>query len=105
MGNYSPRGGLHPLGDYTGQVPTAVNIGTSSTQLLDANDNRRFCVLSNIGNRDAFIAVGQTAIVNQGFVLTKGSQIFIGLEAEAPKEAINAIVGAASTDIAILEVE
>ena len=105
MVGYSPIGSSHPIADLTGNVPTTVNVTTSSTQLLAANDKRRFCIFSNIGNRDAFIAVGQTAVGNQGFALFKGEQITIGRESAPPKEEINAIVNAGNTDITILEVE
>ncbi len=103
MSNYSPMGGGHPVGDVLGKVPTSVTVTTSSTQLLAADEDRRFVMLSNIGNKDAFVAAGQTALVSKGGVILKGESLVIGLSEESSKEDINAIVIAGDTVIAILE--
>jgi len=105
MGNYSPTGSSHPIGDVTGNTPTNATVTTSSTQISAANGDRRFIILSNIGNKDVFLASGQTAILNSGAILLRGESIVIGAEAEPLKEAINGIVSAGTTTIAVLEFE
>lgn len=105
MSAYSPTGSPHPLGDVVGQTPTGVTVTTSSTQLLAANEDRRACIISNIGIQDIYIAIGNTAVVSAGLPLPKGEQIVLGDTSEPTTEAINAITLVATSDIAILEFE
>lgn len=105
MVSYAPMGSPHPLGDVTGQTPISVNVSTISTQLLAANENRRFIVLSNNGLQDVFIAIGNTATVDTGLILEKGEITSLFAETESSKESINAVTFANTSDIAILEFE
>lgn len=104
MPSYNPVGGGHSLADPAGQVPINVTIINSSTQILPANDNRRFCILSNIGVKDVYVAVGQTALNEKGITLFKGGTLVIGREGESVKEIINGITSTGSSLITIQEV-
>ena len=54
-----------------GQIPDSVSITNTSGEILAANTIRKWCYLTNLGSRDVFIAIGQTALINKGILLGK----------------------------------
>ena len=102
MAQYSPIGDNSPIGDVTGGVLASVSVSNSSVLVLAANENRRAIIFSNVGNRDCFLASGQTAIAEQCLLLKKGETRIITVEL-AGKEAINGITDAGSTTIGVQE--
>ena len=59
-----------------GDAPSSITVTTTSTQILAFNSARNWCILTNIGNKDIYMAAGQTAIVNNGIFLSKGGGTF-----------------------------
>ncbi len=45
---------------------TKVSIGSTSTLISNVNRNRKFLVLVNDSNEDIYIALGSTAVMNEG---------------------------------------
>lgn len=86
-----------------GQIPSNVSVTTSSTEIIDANTKRKWCVLTNIGNQDVFIAAGQTALVDKGALLGKRGGSIILDASNMTTEAINGIVSGGSSTVMILE--
>jgi len=86
-----------------GQVPTNVSVTNSSTEIIDANAARKWLILTNIGNRDVFVASGQTALVDKGALLGKGGGSIILDSSNMATEAINGIVSGGSATVMILE--
>jgi len=106
MSMFSMPGTAHPIGAAVGVAPSNVAITTVSTQVLPANGNRRYVHLSNIGNKDIYLALDQPAVADTGTVLKKGSPpLELGEDNEPPKGVINAITGGGSSTLAILEAE
>ncbi len=88
-----------------GKIPTSVNVTNSSTEIVASNTARKWLVLTNIGNRDVYMAVGQTALDKKGALLGKGGgSIALGVDM-ITTEAINGITSAGSADVMILEGE
>ncbi len=88
-----------------GKIPTSVSVTTSSTEIVAANTARKWLVLTNIGNRDVYVAVGQTALSLKGALLGKGGgSVSLGAEMMTT-EAINGITSAGSATVMILECE
>lgn len=101
---YSPAGSNQPLGDATANTPTSASVGTSSTQIVAENLDRRFLFLFNSGNFDVFLSGDGTALLNKGFILEKG----VGIELSRNMNLTTSIHGitlAASSDVLILEFE
>jgi len=55
-----------------GNAPDAVVITTISTTILAENRSRKWCVLTNTGNKDVFMGLGQAAEVGKGILLAGG---------------------------------
>ncbi len=88
-----------------GKIPTNVSVTASSTEIVAANTARKWLVLTNIGNRDVYMAVGQTALDQKGALLGKGGgSIALGVDM-ITTEAINGITSAGSATVMILEGE
>ena len=86
-----------------GQVPTNVTVTTSSTEILPASTARKWCIFTNIGNKDVYLASGQTALVEKGVLLGKsGGAIALGA-ATMTTEAINGITKSGEAIVMILE--
>lgn len=87
----------------TGQTPTSVSVTTSSTELLAANTNRKWCVLTNVGNKDVFLAIDATALVNKGILLGKGGgSIQMGADIMSTG-ALNGITASGTASVLIQE--
>lgn len=50
----------------------AVEVGTTSSVVLPANDHRKFCVLINDSNANIYISFGSPASVNTGVRISAG---------------------------------
>ncbi|MBL4654152.1 MAG: hypothetical protein JKY53_15010 [Flavobacteriales bacterium] len=86
-----------------GQPPNNKTITTVSTEILAANSNRVWCFLTNDGFQDVWIAVGHPAVVGKGIFLAKnGGKEKIDLNAHN-NEAINGIVAADTSTVALQE--
>ena len=86
-----------------GKIPTNVTVTSSSTEIVAANTARKWLVLTNIGNGDVYVAVGQTALSHKGALLGKGGgSVSLGVDM-ITTEAINGITSAGSAIVMILE--
>ena len=84
-------------------APTSATATTTSSVLLAANTSRKWAILTNEGVKDVFLAAGQDAEVDKGFLLSGGgSSLVIGGEFFTT-ESINGITKASSSAILILE--
>lgn len=86
-----------------GQVPSNVSVTNSSTEILDANTTRKWAIITNIGNSDVFLAVGQTALVDKGALLGKRGGALALDASNMATEAINGITDGGSSTVMILE--
>lgn len=86
-----------------GQTPNSVSVSNSSTQIIAANASRKWCFLTNIGNKDVFVAVGQTALVNKGFLLGKNGGGVLMDASAISLEALNGITSAGASVIMFQE--
>ena len=84
-------------------VPAAVSVTTSSTEILAANTARKWCFLTNIGNKDVWIAIGQTAVGSRGLLLRKqGGSLALTAQLMST-EAINGITSAGTGSMIVQE--
>ncbi len=87
----------------TGQTPGSTSVSNSNTEILAANTARRWCVLTNIGNKDVWVAMGQTALVNKGMLLGRsGGSVVMGNDFMCV-DAVNGITSSGSSTIAFQE--
>lgn len=86
-----PKGNLQVKNMGQGQAPSSVGVGNSSTEIVPANASRQWLILTNIGIRDVYLAVGTPAIFETGIMLgAGGGSIVFGVDINTT-EAINAI--------------
>ncbi len=83
------------MGGFAYQAPTTVNVGTTSTQILAANNSRVAAVISNDSDTVIYLAVGATAEVGKGIRLPSGDRVEFGTPGGLPGsyQAINGIHG------------
>lgn len=85
----------------------SVIIGTVSTEVLSKDTKRRFFSIQNIGNQDAFLAIGMAAETDKGEMIKKNDgEITLARTttlAEIFESSINAIVKQGSTTIIFQE--
>lgn len=86
-----------------GQTPDNVTITNSSTQILAANTSRKWCIMTNTGNRDIFVAMGQTALVNKGILIGRNGGSLTLTASALSTEAINGITTGGSSSMTYQE--
>ncbi len=87
----------------TGQTPTSVSVTTSTTEISAANTARKWIMITNVGNRDVFIACDVDALVDKGILLGKGGgSIAMGAEF-CTLGAIDGITSAGSSTVLVQE--
>ena len=96
MGAYNPLGAGSPLTGVAGQVPATATITNVSSTVLAANTAAVLIFISNIGNQDAYITTGQTAIAGTGVYIAKGDARYFPLYGKMVEE-ITGITAAGST--------
>lgn len=115
IGGKDPNGALQSIAtDISGNVfvnqkisstaasPTAVSVSTSSIQIVAANTARKGLVITNVSNNRISIAIGVTAVLNQGITLYPGG-IYVMDAFTYNLSAFNAVASAASSAVAIQE--
>lgn len=55
---------------------TGIDVGTTSTQILAANDQRRFAVIVNDSDTPVYLALGQPAVLNAGIRINENGGIY-----------------------------
>lgn len=89
----------------SGNPPENAIVSATSSVIIPANVNRNWCMLTNIGNRDVFVALGQTAEINKGIFLGRqGGAISLGANIMSV-EVINGITDGGSAIIIYQEGE
>ena len=79
--------------------PGAVTVTNSSTEILAANTNRKWCFITNVGNRDAYFAIGKTAEINKGIFLSKSGGSILMDGTVLSVEALNGITVSGTTAV------
>lgn len=91
--------GIRPTVNVTETPAAKVTIGTSSTEILDANHDRTAFIIRNTGSVDVYIRLGATATTND-MLLEPGDVIgnddYTG--------AIEGIVSSGSGEVRVIEV-
>ena len=83
------------------ESPTSASVGVASGQLLAANTSRMGLTLVNTSVNTISIGIGATAVLNSGITLNASGGTWVMDEVTFSTAAINAIAGAASSNIAI----
>lgn len=86
----------------TASSPTAATVGTGSAQAVASNSSRKGLVLTNTSVNTISLGIGATAVLNSGITLFPGG-VWEMTETNFATGAINAIAGAASSNLAIQE--
>ena len=84
------------------------SIGAASTLVVAANPNRHVLILSNDSNEAIYIALGQTAIKNQGIALAPNTTFENRIELKDETNytgIVNAICASGTKNLAIIEGE
>lgn len=77
--------------DTSPSMPGSVNITNISTEIIPLNLSRRWCYVSNIGNKDVYMSFGNLAIAKKGiFLKKKGGSLLMGFDT-VPIDALNGI--------------
>lgn len=78
----------------------SVNVGGSSINLLALNANRKYALIRNFSNKNMFLALGATAELNKGIVLSPNEQYEISaMKGNLYKGDINAICDTTETNL------
>jgi len=86
-----------------GQTPISVTVDDEGVDLLGPNPLRGFCVLTNVGNFDVFIALDNDAEENKGIRLGKqGDRIAMGSEVVS-RGRVHAICGMGSSALILIQ--
>lgn len=86
----------------TASSPTAATVGVSSAQAVASNANRKGLILTNTSVNRISFGIGATAVLNSGITLFPGGTWYMD-ENSLVTGAINAIAGAASSNLAVQE--
>lgn len=87
----------------SGASPGTTTVSNSSTEIVAANVSRRWCILTNVGNKDVYLAAGQTAEVDKGAILhANGGSIVFGVNFDTT-QALNGITKASTSAVIFLE--
>lgn len=86
-----------------GQTPTTTTISNSSTEIVGKNDNRKWCLVTNNGLRDVFIAIGKTAEVDKGAVLKRNGGSMLMDASFLSTEVLNGITSAGTSTVLVIE--
>ncbi len=86
-------------------VHTAVTAGAVSTVALAANASRKYAVLVNDSDKEVYIMVGETAVLNQGIRINPngGSYEMAAVYRNLDLRVINAISSAADKKLLVTE--
>jgi len=85
-----------------GQAIGAMNVTTASTQIKAANSNRVALIIVNDSDTPLYLAIGQTAVLNQGIRLnTYGGVLILSRNGDVfSTEAVNGIHGGTGNKVA-----
>lgn len=86
----------------TGSSPTAASVGITTASAVASNASRKGLVLTNTSNKTISLGLGVSAVLNSGITLLPGG-VFVMDEYTYTTAAINAIAGAAASNLAIQE--
>jgi len=84
--------------------PTAVSVGDVSAEAVAQNANRKGLILTNTSQATISLGFGAAAVLLSGVILFPGG-IFRMDEFSFTTEAVNAIAGAAASNLAVQEFE
>lgn len=90
-------------GTISGNTPSMAGVGTVSEIVIPENTQRVGLVVVNISNQTIYLAVGQTATLKAGLVLTANGSVWNMDEYTYSKDAITAIAHAATLVISFQE--
>lgn len=90
-------------GSVTPAAPDAVAVGTSSTQVVAFNSNRKGLVLVNISANNIYLAFDNTAVAQKGILLTGGGGAWSMDDYTFCVTPINAIASGADSTLTIQE--
>ncbi len=93
----------HLVNTGAGQTPATVSVTNSSTEIVAANPNRKWCLVTNVGNKDVYGAMGQTAEVGKGFLLARNGGSMLVDSTLHSVEALNGITSAGTSNVIIQE--
>ncbi len=85
------------------QAPTSALVTSVSSIIVNANDDRKWCLLTNTGMKDVFLAAGQDAEIDKGFMVPGGGGSLIIGGDFFTLESINGITKAASSLVIVQE--
>lgn len=86
------------VGTISASAPKTVAVGTTSTNIVPANNQRNGLILVNISDSTMYIAFGgQTATLWAGITLTPNGGVFSMDEYTYNKEAVNGIAHTAAS--------
>ena len=88
---------------YNNAVVDNKTVTNSSTEIIAARTDRKYCAIVNIGNKDCWLSYGSTAVANKGMLLGRqGGSIEIN-KAALHTLSVNGITASGTTTIAFIE--
>ena len=86
-------------------IPAPVSVGNTSTEVLATNTSRKWCLVTNIGNKDVWMGIGQTAVSGRGILLGKQGGSMTMSAVLMSYDAVNGITASGNSDVITQEGE
>ena len=94
-----------PPTDGSGSTPSVVSVGTSSTEIVALNTDRKWAVVSNVTkNSTVWLSIGVAAVVGSGMPIRENGFLRINRN-NYTTEAINGIVSSGTINVSFQEIE
>ena len=95
-----------PIGNiYTPTINTKISVGSSSTEILASNSDRKIARIINDSDEIIYLAEGAIAVLNEGTRLNANGGTYEINSTGLHKQAINGICTSGSKNVTIMEGE
>ncbi len=92
-----------PLLILTYSAPANKSIGSSTTEILAANTNRKYFCIVNDSNETIYLALGADAVMNKGIRLNANGGCFEAVGTNMTQQAIDGICASGTKNVTVQE--
>lgn len=93
----------YPLLFLTYSAPENKSIGSSTTEILEANTARKYLAIVNDSNEAIYLAFGVDAVMNKGIRLNANGGVFEAVGTNVTQQAIDGICASGTKNVTVQE--